>query len=78
VAGRAQPLGDRKQPALGHGHSVSDDECRVRTDHAPVNITTIKHMGLNLVRISAREDSLRLRRKVLAWDEKFNAGIVTW
>jgi predicted transposase YbfD/YdcC len=25
-----------------------DDECRVRTDHAPANFTTIKHMALNL------------------------------
>jgi len=27
-----------------------DDECRVRTDHAPANFTTIKHMALNLIR----------------------------
>jgi len=26
-----------------------DDECRVRTDHAPANFTTIKHMALNIV-----------------------------
>jgi len=27
-----------------------DDECRVRTAHAPANFTTIKHMALNLLR----------------------------
>jgi hypothetical protein len=27
-----------------------DDECRVRTDHAPANFTTIKHIALNLIR----------------------------
>jgi predicted transposase YbfD/YdcC len=27
-----------------------DDECRVRTDHAPANFTTIKHMAHNLIR----------------------------
>jgi len=27
-----------------------DDECRVRTGHAPANFTTIKHMALNLIR----------------------------
>jgi hypothetical protein len=27
-----------------------DDECRIRTDHAPANFTTIKHMALNLIR----------------------------
>jgi len=27
-----------------------DDERRIRTDHAPANFTTIKHMALNLIR----------------------------
>ena len=27
-----------------------DDECRVRTDHAPANFATIKHMAINLLR----------------------------
>ena len=27
-----------------------DDECRVRTDNAPANFATIKHMGYNLMR----------------------------
>ena len=27
-----------------------DDECRVRTDNAAANITTLKHMSLNLLR----------------------------
>ena len=27
-----------------------DDECRVRTDHAPANFATIKHMAHNLIR----------------------------
>ena len=27
-----------------------DDECRVRTDHAPANFTTLKHMAHNLIR----------------------------
>ena len=27
-----------------------DDECRVRTDHAPANFTTIKYMAHNLLR----------------------------
>ena len=27
-----------------------DDECRIRTDHAPANFTTLKHMAHNIVR----------------------------
>jgi predicted transposase YbfD/YdcC len=43
-----------------------DDECRIRTDNAPANFTTIKHMALNLIRrkASGKKDSLRVRRKV--------------
>ncbi len=32
-----------------------DDECRVRTDHAPANFTTIKHMAHNLLRTGIRK-----------------------
>lgn len=54
-----------------------DDECRVRTDHAPANFTTIKHMALNLLRRAPGKDSLRLRRKVAAWDDDFLASVIT-
>jgi predicted transposase YbfD/YdcC len=54
-----------------------DDECRVRTDHAPANFTTIKHMAHNLLRTAASKDSMRLRRKVAAWDDDFLARIIT-
>ena len=53
-----------------------DDECRVRTDHAPANFTTIKHMALNLIRKAPGKDSLRLKRKVAAWDDKFLASLI--
>jgi predicted transposase YbfD/YdcC len=53
-----------------------DDECRVRTDHAPANFTTIKHIALNLLRNAKGKDSLRLRRKVAAWDDDFLASII--
>lgn len=54
-----------------------DDECRVRTDHAPANFTTIKHMAHNLLRRAPGKDSLRLRRKVAAWDDDFLASLIT-
>jgi len=53
-----------------------DDECRVRTDHAPANFTTIKHMAHNLLRRAPGKDSIRLRRKVAAWDDDFLASII--
>lgn len=54
-----------------------DDECRVRTENAPANFTTIKHMALNLLRRAPGKDSLRLRRKVAAWDDEFLTTLIT-
>ena len=53
-----------------------DDECRLRTDHAPANFTTIKHIALNLTRRAPGKDSLRLRRKVAAWDDDFLVSLI--
>jgi predicted transposase YbfD/YdcC len=53
-----------------------DDECRVRTEHAPANFTTIKHMAHNLIRKAPGKDSLRLRRKVAAWDDDFLVSLI--
>jgi predicted transposase YbfD/YdcC len=53
-----------------------DDECRVRTDHAPANFITLKHMAHNLIRRASGKDSLRLKRKVAGWDDDFLASLI--
>jgi len=53
-----------------------DDECRVRKDYAPANFTTLKHMAHNLIRLAPGKDSLRLKRKVAAWDDEFLVSLV--
>jgi predicted transposase YbfD/YdcC len=53
-----------------------DDECRVRTDHAPANFTTIKHMAYNLLRNASGKNSLRSRRKAASWDDDFLASLI--
>lgn len=53
-----------------------DDECRLRTENAPANFTTLKHIALNLTRKAPGKDSLRLRRKVAAWDDDYLASLV--
>jgi len=53
-----------------------DDECRVRTDNAPANFTTIKHIATNLLRLPTTKDSLRSRRKIAAWDDDFLASLI--
>jgi predicted transposase YbfD/YdcC len=60
-----------------------DDECRVRTNHAPANFTTIKHMAhikhmaQNLLRRPSGKDSFRVRRKVAGWDDDNLASLIT-
>src|SRR3954447_2969652 len=54
-----------------------DDECRVRTEHAPANFAAIKHMAQNLLRHAPGKNSLRSRRKAAGWDDDFLASLVT-
>ena len=53
-----------------------DDECRVRTDHAPANFCTIKHMAQNLIRLAPGTASLRQKRKAAGWDDDFLASLI--
>ena len=53
-----------------------DDECRLRTDHAPASFTIIKHIALNLIRRSPSKASLGLRRRVAAWDDNFLTSLI--
>lgn len=53
-----------------------DDDCRVRTENAPFNLAIVKHIALNLLRSKKNKDSLRMRRKVAAWDEDALAAYI--
>ena len=53
-----------------------DDECRVRTDNAPANLATIKHMAYNLMRRAETKDSMRVKRKAAAWDDNYLARLI--
>jgi len=53
-----------------------DDECRIRSQHAPANFTTLKHMAHNLIRKAPGKDSLRLRRKTAGWDDDYLASLI--
>src|SRR6266705_1498415 len=53
-----------------------DDECRIRTDNAPANFTTLRHIAHNLIRKAPGKDSLRLKRKTAGWDDNFLASLI--
>ena len=54
-----------------------DDECRIRRDNAPANFATIKHIASNLMRAKADKHSMRVKRRLAAWDDTYLAGLVT-
>jgi predicted transposase YbfD/YdcC len=54
-----------------------DDECRISTGHAPANFTTVKHVAHNLMRRAPVKDSMRLKRKVAAWDDDFLVSLIS-
>jgi predicted transposase YbfD/YdcC len=53
-----------------------DDECRIRTEHAPANFTTLKHMAHNLIRKAPGKPSFRAKRKIAAWDDDYLASLI--
>ena len=53
-----------------------DDECRIRTDNAPENVVTLKHMAVNLARRKKGKDSVRLALKTAAWDDEYLAKLI--
>jgi predicted transposase YbfD/YdcC len=54
-----------------------DDLMRLRTDHGPKNMATIKHMAMNLLRSASDRDSLKTRRKAAAWNHDYLKAIIT-
>jgi predicted transposase YbfD/YdcC len=53
-----------------------DDECRVRTDHAPANLAVLRHMAQNVIRQATGKQSIRLRRKAATWDDDYLASLI--
>lgn len=53
-----------------------DDLSRLRTGHGAKNMAVVRHFAINLVRAATDKKSLKLRRKVAAWDTKYLAAIL--
>jgi predicted transposase YbfD/YdcC len=54
-----------------------DDECRVRTEHAPANFVTIKHIAHNLLRRHPAKLSMTTKRLKAGWNEKFLLSLIS-
>ena len=54
-----------------------DDECRIRSQNAPANFATVKHMASNLLRRGKGKHSMRSSRHIAAWNEDFLFSLLT-
>ncbi len=54
-----------------------DDECRIRSQNAPANFVTIKHIASNLLRRGKGKHSMRSSRHLAAWNEDFLYSLLT-
>ena len=48
-----------------------DDLMRLRTEHGPANMVTVRHMALNILKAVPGKKSLAVKRKAAAWDDDF-------
>lgn len=48
-----------------------DDLMRLRTGHGPANMTTVRHVALNIIRSIQDKASLKVRRKKIGWNEDY-------
>jgi hypothetical protein len=51
------------------------DECRIRTENAPANFTTLRHVAHHLIRKAPGKSSFRRKRKIATWDDEFLATL---
>jgi hypothetical protein len=59
--------------------SFGGDASTVRKDNAPQNLSLLKKIVLNLIRLDTtdqKKTSLRLKRKAAAWDDDFRVKIM--
>ena len=55
-----------------------EDECRVRKDHAPQNLATLRHLTLNLLRQEKKAKvGVKARRMKAAWDLAYLEKVLT-
>lgn len=53
-----------------------DDQARLRTGHGAKNMAVVRHFAINLVRTATDKKTLKLRRKLAAWDTGYLASIL--
>ena len=54
-----------------------EDRCRVRKEHAPLNLATLRRVALSLAKRDTQSPaSVRLRLKRAGWDDAYLFGLL--
>ena len=54
-----------------------DDLMRLRTQNGPQNMALIRHTALNIIKQVQDKASIKVRRKTMAWDDKYLFNAIT-
>jgi predicted transposase YbfD/YdcC len=61
--------------------SFHEDESRVRKGHGPENLSRLRRIALNLLKVNGdklgKRKSIKGRRKIAGWDHDFLLGLLT-
>ncbi|HLG87005.1 MAG TPA: ISAs1 family transposase, partial [Alphaproteobacteria bacterium] len=53
-----------------------DDQSRLRSGHGAKNMAVVRHFAINLARQAKDKKSIKLRRKLAGWNDKYLAEIL--
>jgi hypothetical protein len=54
-----------------------EDDCRVRAGNAAENFAVLRHFALNMLKRTVSTASMRRRRKLAGWDNRFLFQVLT-
>jgi len=57
---------------------MHEDACRIRKDHAPQNMATLRHLALNLIRQeTTHKRGVKTKIKRAGWDNAYLARLIS-
>ncbi len=57
--------------------AFDEDDCRIRKDHAPANLSLIRHIALNLLRREKTcKNGIKVKRTKAGWDDKYLRKVI--
>lgn len=51
--------------------TFNQDQSRIRTDHAPKNLTIMNHTAINLIKLDSSKGGIKRKRKRAGWTNTY-------